>query len=295
MNTNTPSDVGVKEKHRHQMVETAYRFAKSKLAMFGLVLFIIIIFFATFAGLFGTYEESLAIDIVNKLKPPSAEHWFGTDTYGRDLFLRCIYGARISLLIGISSTLLGLLVGALMGMTAAYYGGLYDNIIMRLLDVFSAIPTTLLAICVVAALGGGTGNLIAALAISRVPHFARMARAAVLTVSGQEFVEAAVAGGTKDFRIIIRHILPNALGPLMVATTSTVAFMILQIASLSFLGLGVPAPMPEWGAIITEAKSVMRMYPHMIWIPGTCIMSASLSINLIGDGLRDALDPRLKT
>ena len=284
----------VRVKRKSQVIETAKRYMKNKLAVLGLLIFLVILFFALFAGKFGTYEESVAIDIVNKLKTPSSEHWFGTDTYGRDLFLRCIYGARISLIIGIVASLLSLLVGGLLGMTAAYYGGNYDNITMRMLDIFSAIPTILLAICIVAALGDSTFNIILALAISRMPSFARIARASVLGVSGQEYVEAARAGGTGDMRILLRHVLPNMLGPIMVQTTTNVAQMILQIASLSFLGLGVPSPTPEWGAIITEAKGVMRMFPYMIWIPGICIMAASLSVNLIGDGLRDALDPRLK-
>ena len=284
----------VRVKRKSQVIETAKRYMKNKLAVLGLLIFLVILFFALFAGKFGTYEESVAIDIVTKLKTPSSEHWFGTDTYGRDLFLRCIYGARISLIIGIVASLLSLLVGGLLGMTAAYYGGNYDNNAMRMLDIFSAIPTILLAICIVAALGDSTFNIILALAISRMPSFARIARASVLGVSGQEYVEAARAGGTGDMRILLRHVLPNMLGPIMVQTTTNVAQMILQIASLSFLGLGVPSPTPEWGAIITEAKGVMRMFPYMIWIPGICIMAASLSVNLIGDSLRDALDPRLK-
>ena len=284
----------VRVKRKSQVIETAKRYMKNKLAVLGLIIFLVILFFALFAGKFGTYEESVAIDIVNKLKTPSSEHWFGTDTYGRDLFLRCIYGARISLIIGIVASLLSLLVGGLLGMTAAYYGGNYDNNAMRMLDIFSAIPTILLAICIVAALGDSTFNIILALAISRMPSFARIARASVLGVSGQEYVEAARAGGTGDMRILLRHVLPNMLGPIMVQTTTNVAQMILQIASLSFLGLGVPSPTPEWGAIITEAKGVLRMFPYMIWIPGICIMAASLSVNLIGDSLRDALDPRLK-
>lgn len=284
----------VRVKRKSQVIETAKRYMKNKLAVLGLLIFLVILFFALFAGKFGTYEESVAIDIVNKLKTPSSEHWFGTDTYGRDLFLRCIYGARISLIIGIVASLLSLLVGGLLGMTAAYYGGNYDNNAMRMLDIFSAIPTILLAICIVAALGDSAFNIILALAISRMPSFARIARASVLGVSGQEYVEAARAGGTGDMRILLRHVLPNMLGPIMVQTTTNVAQMILQIASLSFLGLGVPSPTPEWGAIITEAKGVMRMFPYMIWIPGICIMAASLSVNLIGDSLRDALDPRLK-
>lgn len=284
-----------KRKKGGQLRETARRFMKSKLAVLGLCIFLVILFLAVFAGLFGTYEESITQDVMHKLKSPSSEHWFGTDNYGRDLFLRCIYGARISLVIGISASLLSALGGCVVGMTAGFYGGKYDNIVMRLMDVFSAIPTILLAICIVAALGSSTINLVIALAISRVPAFARITRASVLGVAGQEYVEAARAGGTHDSRILIRHIFPNILGPVLVQFTTNVAQMILQTASLSFLGLGVAAPTPEWGAIISGAKSFMRNYPYMIWFPGLSIIAASLSINLIGDGLRDALDPRLKT
>ena len=284
-----------REKRNGQFKEVVRRYKKSRLAVLGLCIFIIIFFFAASAGLFGSYEDSVTQNIMHKLQKPSAEHWFGTDEYGRDLFLRCIYGARISLVIGISASLLSMLAGCALGMTSAFYGGAYDNIIMRALDIFSAIPTILLAICIVAALGSSTVNLIIALAISRMPAFARIARASVLGVSGQEYVEAARAGGTRDSRILIRHILPNILGPLMVQATTNVAQMILQTASLSFLGLGVSAPTPEWGAIISSAKSYMRVYPFLIWIPGLNIIAASLSINLIGDGLRDALDPRLKS
>lgn len=282
-------------KKNSQFKEVVRRYKKSKLAVTGFVIFVVILLLAIFAGAFGSYEESVTMDVVNKLKSPSAEHWFGTDSYGRDLFLRCIYGARISLTISISSSLLSMLGGCLVGMTAGFYGGNYDNIAMRVMDVFSSIPTILLAICIVAALGSSTPNLIIALAISRIPAFARIARASVMGEAGREYVEAARAGGTSDARILIRHIFPNILGPLLVQATTNVAQMILQTASLSFLGLGVAAPAPEWGAIISAAKGTMRLYPYTLWIPGICIILASMSINLIGDGLRDALDPRLKT
>lgn len=278
-----------------RLLDIAARYAENKMALVGLLIIVVIAFFAAFAGFFGSYEDSITLDIMHKLQPPSAEHWFGTDTLGRDLFLRCIYGARISLIIGLASSFCSLIVGGLLGMSAGYYGGTYEAVVMRMLDIFSAIPTTLLAICIVAALGGSSINIVIALALSRVPAFARIARSSVLGVVGQEYVEAARSGGARDLRILLRHILPNMLGPIMVQTTTTVAQNILQIASLSFLGLGIPAPTPEWGAIITEAKGVMRMYPHMIWIPGICIMATSFSINRIGDGLRDALDPRLKS
>lgn len=282
-------------KRKGQIKEVIRRYKKSRLAVFGFILFLIIFIIGTFAGIFGTYEQSINQNIMQKLQKPSSIHWFGTDNYGRDVFLRCVYGARVSLLIGISASLASMLFGSTLGMTSAYYGGRYDNVIMRFLDVFSAIPTILLAICIVAALGSSTINLVIALAISRMPAFARIARASVLSVSGQEYIEAARAGGTHDARILARHILPNILGPLMVQATTNVAQMILQTASLSFLGLGVAAPTPEWGAIISEGKAHMRVHPHLVWAPGLSIVAASLSINLIGDGLRDALDPRLKT
>lgn len=282
-------------KRTSRFKEVVRRYKKSKLAVIGFIVFMIILLLAVFAGAFGTYEESVTMNVINKLKAPSAEHWFGTDAYGRDLFLRCIYGARISLIIGITSSVLSMLGGCLVGMTAGFYGGKYDNLVMRGMDIFSSIPTILLAICIVAALGSSTINLIIALAISRIPAFARIARASVMGEAGREYVEAARAGGTSDARIMIRHIFPNILGPLLVQATTNVAQMILQTASLSFLGLGVAAPTPEWGAIISGAKAYMRLYPYMIWIPGISIILASMSINLIGDGLRDALDPRLKS
>ena len=284
-----------KVKRNSQMKEIARRFFKSKLATFGFILFMIVVFFAVFAGLFGTYEESITQNIMEKNLRPSAEHWFGTDNYGRDLFLRCIYGARISLIISIASSLLSAVIGSITGMTAAYYGGKYENIMMRLMDVFSAVPTILLAICVVAALGASSVNLVIAMALARTPSFTRIARGAALSVVGQEHIEAAKCGGTRDMRIILRHVFPNAMAPVIITFTGNISNMILQNASLSFLGLGVPAPAPEWGAIISGAKGFMRNFPHMVWFPGLCIIAAALSISLIGDGLRDALDPRLKS
>ena len=284
-----------KVKKNSQFKEIARRFFKNKLATLGFVLFLIVLFFAIFAGMFGTYEESITQNVMQKLKVPSSEHWFGTDNYGRDLFLRCIYGARISLSIGFSASIVSAVMGTIIGLTAAYYGGKYENFMMRLLDVFSAVPTILLAVCVVSALGTSTINLILAMAIARTPGFARQARGSALTVAGQEYVEAARCGGTSDARIMLRHILPNAMAPLIITFTGNISSMILQNASLSFLGLGVPAPAPEWGALISGAKAYMRNFPHMIWFPGICIIVAALSISLMGDGLRDALDPKLKS
>lgn len=282
-----------KRKHG-QFLDILKRFFNNKSATVGLAIFAVILFFAVFAGLFGSYEECITTNVMLKNQVPSAEHWFGTDNYGRDLFLRCIYGARTSLVVGLVAATLCLIIGTALGMTAAYYGGLYDNVIMRFLDMMSSIPSTLMAICVVSALGDGIQNLILAITLSRFGGFARQSRAAVLTAAGQEYVEAARAGGVRDFRILARHVFPNILSIVLVNFTLQVSHIILGIATLSFLGLGIAAPMPEWGAMISSAKGFMRMYPHMIWAPGLCIVATSLSINLIGDGLRDAMDPRLK-
>ena len=284
-----------KTKKTSQLKEIARRFFKSKLATLGVALFAIVLFFAIFANLFGSYEDSITQNIMDKFQTPSAEHWFGTDNYGRDLFLRCIHGARISLIISFSASVLSAVLGTITGMTAAYYGGKYESVMMRLMDVFSAVPTILLAICFVAALGASSTNLVIAMALARTPSFTRIARGAALTVVGQEHIEAARCGGTSDLRIILRHIFPNAMAPVIITFTGNISSMILQNASMSFLGLGVPAPAPEWGAIISGAKGFMRNFPHMVWFPGLCIIIAALSISLIGDGLRDALDPRLKS
>lgn len=235
------------------------------------------------------------MNLKEKLLSPSAEHLFGTDGYGRDILARCLHGGRISLFIGFTCSIVSMLFGAIFGMIAGYYGDPVDNIIMRVMDVLSAIPNILLALAIVAALGSSIFNLIMALTISHIPGFARVVRSSVLSITGQEYIEAARAGGTGDARILRKHILPNALGPLIVQTTMSVSSMILAAASMSFLGLGVNPPQPEWGSIISEAREFLRTNPTMILFPGVCIILASLSMNLIGDGLRDALDPRLKS
>lgn len=186
------------------------------------------------------------------------------------------------------------MVGSLIGAAAGYYGGKVDNLLMRIMDVFLAIPSTLLAISIVAALGQGMFNLLLATAVSQIPAFARVVRSAILTVKGQDYIEAARACGTRGGRIILRHILPNAMGPIIVQATLNIARTILGISSLSFVGLGISPPTPEWGSMLSEGKTMMRYYPHLILIPGAAIALAVMSLNLIGDGLRDALDPRLK-
>ena len=277
-----------------QIVEIWHRFKKNKLAMYGLIMILILIILCACANFVMPYKDCIRMNVKEKLLPPSAEHLFGTDGYGRDLFARCLHGGRVSLLIGFSTSILSLLAGGLLGLIAGFYGGKVDEILMRCLDVFNAIPTILLALAIVAALGSSIPNMIIALAISRTPAFARVIRASVLTAADQEYVEAARAGGTSDLRIMLRHILPNVVGPMIVQTTMNVASMILQAASMSFLGLGVTAPQPEWGALISEGKEFMNSAPHLILIPGLLIILSASAVSLFGDGIRDAIDPRLK-
>ncbi len=282
-------------KKRSQLGAIWFRFKKNKLAMFGLVLLIIMTLIAVFAPFIADYEQDVMVqNIAIRLQPPSKEHIFGTDSYGRDIFGRIIFGSRISLFVGLVTVVIALTGGALIGATAGYYGGKIDNILMRLMDILLAIPSIVLAIAVVTALGPGIVNLLIALSISRIPQFARIVRSAILSVKGQEYIEAAKACGTGDWRIIVKHILPNAMGPIIVQSTLNMATTILAIASLSFIGLGVQPPTPEWGSMLSEAREFMRRFPYLVVSPGVSIVLAVLSLNLIGDGLRDALDPRLK-
>lgn len=263
-------------------------------AIIGLVIIITMALGAIFANFivpeYLVTEQNAAI----RFQGPSSEHWFGTDNYGRDLFARILYGSRISLTIGIFTAAFSLLFGGILGAVAAYYGGQVDNTIMRIMDMFTAIPGTLLALAIVAALGASMTNLLIAITISSIPGFVRLIRSTVLTVVESDYIEAARACGTRDRRIILRHILPNAIGPIIVQTTSSISGMILQASGLSYIGMGVQPPRPEWGAMISESREFMRQYPYLMIFPGVCIILAALSFNLLGDGLRDALDPRLR-
>ncbi|MEA5038641.1 MAG: ABC transporter permease [Clostridiaceae bacterium] len=281
-------------RRRSQLRMIWFRFRKNKLAMAGLVIFAFMVLMAVYISIFGDYEKAITMDMPNKFLTPSSEHLFGTDQYGRDIFIRMLFGARISLSVGLLTMVLSLVVGSLIGAVAGYYGGKIDDLLMRIVDVFLAIPSTLLAIAIVAALGQGMFNLLLATAISQIPAFARVVRSAILTVKGQDYIEAARACGTGGSRIILRHILPNAMGPIIVQATLNIARTILGISSLSFIGLGISPPTPEWGSMLAEGKTQMRYYPHLILIPGAAIALAVMSLNVIGDGLRDALDPRLK-
>ncbi len=281
-------------KKNSQVKEIWRRFKKSKTAMLGLVLLVFILLIAIFADLIVPYQEAITQDPANRLQGPSAEHWFGTDEIGRDLFARIVHGSRYSLLIGISTSIFALLIGGLRGAAAGYYGKTVDNVIMRLVDVVMTVPPILLSLAVVAALGANLRNLLIAITISCVPSMVRMVRSVVLTVIDNDYIEAARSYGGSDLRIILKYVIPNALGPIIVTTTMNVSSMILSASGLSFLGMGVQPPAPEWGALLSDARQYMFNAPYLLYIPGIFIVLAALCFNLAGDGLRDALDPKLK-
>lgn len=282
-------------KKRSQFVSVWHRYKKNKLAMFGLILLAIMLLIAIFADFLVDYQSDVVEQHMSeRLQGISSEHWLGTDQYGRDIFSRIIYGTRISLFIGLASVCISVTAGTIIGAIAGYYGGKVDNILMRIMDMFLAIPQMLMAIAIVAALGSGITNLLIALSISATPGFSRIVRSSIMSIKEQDFVEAAVAYGATDRHIILKHIIPNAIGPIIVQATLDIATAILTIASLSFIGLGIQSPTPEWGTILSEGKAQMREFPHLIVSPGIAIILAVMALNLIGDGLRDALDPRMK-
>ena len=269
------------------------RLRKNKAAMVGLVIILIMVFCAIFADVIAPYgydDQNLR----EKMQFPNSQHLLGTDNFGRDILSRIIYGSRISLQVGLISVGVSIVVGGIFGAMAAFYGGKTDNIIMRAMDILMAIPGMLLAIAIAAALGPGLGNMMIAIGVGSVPGYARVVRASVLTVRDEEFVEAARSIGASDFRIIMRHIIPNALAPIIVQATLGVAGAILSCASLSFLGLGISPPTPEWGAMLSASRQYIRNYWYMSTFPGIAIMLTVYALNVLGDGLRDALDPRLK-
>ncbi len=289
------------KKQRTLATETWRRFKKNRLALVGMIVLAslvtiaittIIIDLATSNAFYNDHviKQNLRL----RLQGPSPEHIFGLDEFGRDIFLRMIWAVRYSLFMGTVAIALSTVLGVLLGSLAGYYGKATDNIIMRFMDVLLAIPSMLLATAIVAALGTSLTNVLIAIAISYVPTFARTVRASVLTLKDQEFIEAAKAMGASDSRIIFKYILPNSMAPLIVQATLGVAGAILSIAGLSFLGLGIQPPTPEWGSMLSSARSYIREGWHITVIPGLGIMITILALNVMGDGLRDALDPRLK-
>ena len=272
------------------------RLMKNRTSVLGLIIFCILILAAIFADVIADYNTYvIAQDASQRLEAPSGSHWFGTDQYGRDVFARVIHGTRASLTIGLATVALGMIIGIVIGALVGFFGGWLDNIIMRILDVIMSIPPILLALVLVAVMGAGMMNLMLALSIAIFPSFTRVTRSAVMPIADQDFIEAARACGTSNFRIIFRHVIPNAVGPIIVQGTMAVSKMIIVAAGLSYLGMGIQPPTPEWGSMLSSAREHMTTSPYLVIIPGLTIVLAALSINLFGDGLRDALDPRLKS
>ena len=269
------------------------RFMRRKVSVVALIVLLIFLGIALI-GPFLCSHDPLAQDLANKYSGISAEHWLGTDNLGRDTFTRMVYGARISLTIAFCGVLSGSAIGIMLGVCAGYFGGKIDSIISRVLDVMLAFPGLLLATTIVAILGNGTINTIMAIGIFCIPGIARIVRGTVISLKGSEYVQAARVMGESDFKIIIRHVLPNSISLIIVNITLDLGTSILTASSLSFLGLGVQAPNPEWGAMLSQMREVIRSYPIGVFVPGLAITFVVLSFSLVGDGLRDALDPKLK-
>lgn len=286
---------GTAGKKRSPAKETWRRLKKSRNAMIGLTLIIVIVVIALIAPFFFDYEtQVIQQNIPERLQGPSLKHLFGTDNLGRDILARVMYGARTSLMIGAVSCLICCTTGVLLGAISGFFGGRIDDIIMRFFDILLAIPSTLMAIVLVAAFGTSLLNIIIAVGLPTLPQYVRITRASVMTIKQQEYVEAARAVGASNFQIIRMHILPNCLSPVLVQATLRVATVIADAASLAFLGLGIPAPRPDWGGMLAAGRDFLRDYPHTVLFPGLAIMVTILALNLLGDGLRDALDPKLK-
>lgn len=282
-------------KKRSQLSIIWNRLRKNKLAMLGLAILIVMVALAVCADWIADYDTNVTgMNMAERLQTPSAKHWFGTDSYGRDVFARIIHGSRLSLSLSIFAMLAAVAIGSIIGAIAGYYGGRVDDVLMRLMDILLAIPPMLMSISIVAALGHSMVNLMIALSLAYIPVFARVIRSSILTVKGQEFIEAAKACGTSNARIILRHIIPNAIGPIIVQATLAMGSTILIISSLSFMGMGIQPPQPEWGTMLYEGRDLIRTSPYLVIFPGIAIALAVLSLNLLGDGLRDALDPRMK-
>lgn len=269
------------------------RLLAHRIGMIGLGVILFIIFIAIMAPWIATHNH-LKIDITNRELPPSKEFLFGTDEYGRDIFSRVVYGARISLYISLLSVLVATVFGVIIGAIAGYYGGWTDLIIMRCIDAIMSFPAILLALGIMAVRGCSLFNVVLALGFVYIPRFARIVHGSVLSLKEKEFVEAAVVMGSSDLFILFRHILPNCMAPLIVQATVSLAYAILAEASLSFLGLGAPPPAPSWGNILSDARDFMLYAPWMAVFPGIAITITVLGFNMFGDALRDVLDPRLR-
>ncbi len=292
MENNTKKSPKIKKES--QFMAIIKRLVHNPTASTGFVIFFILVLLAIFAPLVTPYKYT-EMNMRETFQGPSWKHLCGTDNLGRDIFTRIIYGGRYSLSTSFIAMFAAATLGVLIGAFVGYFGGAFDNIVMRILDVFQAMPGMLLTIAIAAALGAGFDKTILALSIARIPRLARISRSSVMKVRGNEFLEAAEAIGCSHLRRIFVHVLPNSLAPVIVEVTMGVANTVLILSSLSYIGLGIQPPTPEWGAMLSAAKGYIRTYPYMILFPGLFIAITVLALNLAGDGLRDALDPKLKT
>lgn len=269
------------------------RLKRNKTAMVGLAIILLLVFVAVFAKVIAPYDATVA-NVKDSYMTPCRAHLFGTDELGRDIFSRCVIAAQISLPMGILGAIASVLLGGTLGLIAAFFMGTTDNIIMRIMDVFQAIPSTLMAITVVATLDNGIPQLILAIALSNLPMFAKTVRSAVLTVRDSEFIEASRTVGASNIRLMLTHILPNSVGFIVIYFVSTISGTIVTISMLSYIGLGIVPPTPEWGSMLSAGRTYIQSFPHMVLFPGIMIMIAIFAFNAFGDGVRDALDPKLK-
>jgi peptide/nickel transport system permease protein len=283
------------------------QFSRNKLAVASLILVLIFALIAIFADVLYSYDFVTSNSLENALLKPGEistvyfqekdiEHTFilGSDNYGRDILGRLVHGARISMIIGFVTVAMAVVIGGILGAIAGYKGGLFDTIIMRLTDIILSIPTILMSIAIVAALGNSFFNLLIAISTSLIPGYIRIVRASIISIKDQEYVEAARVIGAGDFRIVLKHIIPNITSPIIVQSTLNVGSSILSASWLSFLGLGILPPKPEWGNMLSEAREFIQYAPHLLFAPGIAILLTVLAYNIIGDGLRDALDPKLR-
>ncbi len=287
-------DPALKSKKNSSLwLDSLSRVIKSKTSLIGLVIITLLIVVAIFAPQIATHSPTDQ-SIIDRYQSPSSEHLLGTDELGRDIFSRIVYGSRITIQIGVITVGISMIVGVFLGAVAGFFGRWVDQIIMRLIDIMMAFPSILLAIALVAVLGKSLTNAMIAVGIVGVPHFARIVRSTVLSVKETEYIEASRVIGAKNGRILFSHVLPNCLAPIIVQATLTIGTAILDAAGLSFLGLGAQPPLPEWGAMLSDGRSALQTAPWVVMFPGFAILLVVLGFNLLGDGLRDALDPRLK-
>jgi len=272
-----------------------HQFLKNKGAVISLCILILFIIVALISPFIWDYENDICgMKSDQRLIKPCIEHIFGTDHMGRDVFARVCYGARYSLFIGFAAVSISIIFGVTLGSIAGFYGGIVETIIMRIVELALMVPSLMIAVIIVAVAGVSFKNLIIALGVATIPHFARNARAAVMTVCGNEYIESSRAIGMSKIKILFKHVIPNALSPILVQATTRLGGCIVEASSFSFLGLGVLAPTPEWGAMLSDSRTYMWENPYLVLFPGLAIFITALCINLIGDGLRDALDPKLK-